>query len=427
MFNNPGLGGPHADVLGANPEDADSKINLVEELKRRAKGSIASKNYKEGDALYSKAIEVGPSEGLSILYANRSMCKLNMKESEAALEDAKQSITLDDKYAKAYFRKAAAHIALNQYKSAHSTLEEGLKLAPGDKSFTAQMERVVKELDRRAREGLPLDGKEKVTAVTPASDSSDGTTKKASSAPEETRKATDPPTLKQKKKEAGGKSKADKAEEEEDIGGHVRGYKMTSDGRKTTFFNNEIDEQTKALIGDIAPKPIAAPAETALQTGGGLGGTSAWNTAGTFESRDHSKWARAECEAVLAEVSFTLPQNLGIARVTKVTKVVGDAEIASARGKTKRIYDLTAELEWELRMSESSGSGNAEKKCFGRMTVSDISGDLEYECTVEVDKDSHRDSAAMVRQFIKTSGSGFQEAIYDALKTKLHGAFQERS
>ena len=38
----------------------------------------------------------------------------------------------------------------------------------------------------------------------------------------------------------------------------MRGYKVDSQGRKTTFFNNELDDKTKALIGDIAPKKVAA-------------------------------------------------------------------------------------------------------------------------------------------------------------------------
>ena len=36
----------------------------------------------------------------------------------------------------------------------------------------------------------------------------------------------------------------------------MRGYKVDSQGRKTTFFNNELDDKTKALIGDIAPKKV---------------------------------------------------------------------------------------------------------------------------------------------------------------------------
>ena len=76
----------------------------------------------------------------------------------------------------------------------------------------------------------------------------------------------------------------------------IRGYKLTTDGRKTTFFNNEMDEQTKALIGNIAPQKIECSDVTQGGTGtGGQGGGvsnggSAWNAAGTFESVDHCKF-----------------------------------------------------------------------------------------------------------------------------------------
>merc|ERR1711968_314436 len=44
-------------------------------------------------------------------------------------------------------------------------------------------------------------------------------------------------------------------EDGEDLRG-LRGYKKTSDGRTTSYFNNELDEHTKSLIGSIAPKRI---------------------------------------------------------------------------------------------------------------------------------------------------------------------------
>ena len=76
-------------------------------------------------------------------------------------------------------------------------------------------------------------------------------------------------------------------EEDEENENKIRGYKLTKDGRKTTFFNNEMDEQTKALIGSIAPQQIEG-SDVAL--GGGVSnGGSAWNVAGTFESVDHCK------------------------------------------------------------------------------------------------------------------------------------------
>lgn len=82
-------------------------------------------------------------------------------------------------------------------------------------------------------------------------------------------------------------------EEEEENENKIRGYKLTTDGRKTTFFNNEMDEQTKALIGDIAPQKIenhdGAMAQGVNASMSVSNGSSAWNAAGTFESVDHCK------------------------------------------------------------------------------------------------------------------------------------------
>ena len=64
--------GPHQDVLNANPEDDTSKSNLVDEIKRRAKGSVSSKNWPEGIQLYTKALEIFPTGAqAAILYGNR--------------------------------------------------------------------------------------------------------------------------------------------------------------------------------------------------------------------------------------------------------------------------------------------------------------------------------------------------------------------
>ena len=89
------------------------------------------------------------------------------------------------------------------------------------------------------------------------------------------------------------KSRKEEEEEEEENENKIRGYKLTTDGRKTTFFNNEMDEQTKALIGDIAPQKIenleGVMAQGVNASMSVSNGSSAWNAAGTFESVDHCK------------------------------------------------------------------------------------------------------------------------------------------
>lgn len=64
----------HNDVLQAEPSDEAGKLSLLEELKKRAKGSLTSKNYPEAIQLYTKGIELFPQD--AILHANRSMCHL---------------------------------------------------------------------------------------------------------------------------------------------------------------------------------------------------------------------------------------------------------------------------------------------------------------------------------------------------------------
>ena len=78
----------------------------------------------------------------------------------------------------------------------------------------------------------------------------------------------------------------------------MKGYKMTSDGRKTTYFNREITEEEKVLLGDSTPKPLSSTTSSVSDkiegnvkpvVGSSTG--SAWNTAGTWEERNVTAWA----------------------------------------------------------------------------------------------------------------------------------------
>lgn len=68
----------------------------------------------------------------------------------------------------------------------------------------------------------------------------------------------------------------------------MKGYKTNSKGQKTTYFNRELTENEKKLIGDITPKKIDGSAATAplacssprpVASSPSSGG-SAWNKAG---------------------------------------------------------------------------------------------------------------------------------------------------
>ena len=97
--------------------------------------------------------------------------------------------------------------------------------------------------------------------------------------------------------------------DEDDESGILRGYKKTKDGRTTSYFTREIDdEKTRSLLAAAqAPKRLSASSAAAgvAVAGGGVAAPSlsTWNANGTtWESRDYTKVAKE----VLARV-FSSP------------------------------------------------------------------------------------------------------------------------
>lgn len=273
-------------------------MRLVEELKNRARGSVSSKNYPEAIQLYSKAIEVKPND--AILLSNRSMCYLSMGKASEALSDAEQSIVADVGYAKGYFRKGSALVALKNFSLAKETFEEGLKLAPGDKSFVAQLQKLSTVSVNSPSAQVPV-----LPSPTPSPSIRPQVPKKSS------------PVVENETDEQEGSST-------------FRGYKKTSDGRTTTFFNNELDTETKALIGDIAPKKIDP---SVALTENSSAGESVWNKAGTWEERVHTPWAVTRLRELLEGISFAIvDKNCGEGSLyLKNVTITGDAQVRFLR------------------------------------------------------------------------------------------------
>ena len=200
-------------------------------------------------------------------------------------------------------------------------------------------------------------------------------------------------------------------EDEEDLR-DMRGYKTTSDGRKTTFFNNELDPAARALIGDITPKAIVvdsvsssgggvvAPSSAALgafemdsgmeegssgssssssststsisnsSSSNGGGGekvvASSWNKAGTWEERDVTALVSERLKVVCSEAARTTevhtPTPLTLcSRITSVKKAEGEAQVILARGKKRHVYDFHVVLEFEI-MVDSTPQGQGQRQ-----------------------------------------------------------------
>merc|ERR1711939_1229600 len=215
---------------------------LVDEIKDRARKAFARRDMPVCEALYSKALKVLPD---APLYSNRSAVRLALGRFDDAFEDATKATQTDSSYAKGYYRLGQAGEKCGKFSEAQKAYEKGKDLEPESKVWPSSLLKLEKA--KQAYEAKPK--------------------KKAETAPDLLAPRTAQPIPEK------GKENARKSGDTS-----MRGYKVDSQGRKTTFFNNELDDKTKALIGDIAPKKVAAPTQMKVDAG-----ASSWNQAGTFE------------------------------------------------------------------------------------------------------------------------------------------------
>lgn len=386
------FGNVHADVLGATPEDEAGITALKGELSARAKVAMSQKNYPVADALYSKSIDVGSPDAAT--YGNRSAARYGLGRYENALADATSAISIDEGYAKGYFRKGQACSKLKRHKDAADAFDEGARLEPKNKTF--------KKLAAGAHEAASAVAADATVSKKPSS-STKAPVRKQSNQTKET-------TARKPSSVSSVDSKV-KCEDDEEAGiEKIRGYKKTSDGRTTTFFNNELDETAKRLIGSIEPKKIDAPVVSNT-----VEGTSAWNTAGTWEERTVTPWAKGRLEELLLSVQYTVNETVGAVKVEKVSEMVGDASITSMRGKKKHPFDFAFVLEWSLDSPANCFSG----PCKGKLRYPDVTPDCDgdYDTLYEVDRNTPPQARAVLDQFVKNLGAGLQPEVGKAIAT----------
>jgi len=171
----------------------------------------------------------------------------------------------------------------------------------------------------------------------------------------------------------------------------LRGYKKTSDGRTTSYFNREQTEKEKELIGCIKPKKLeevsSAPSSTTASPTS-LNNTSvgsAWNASGTtWEEKDTSEWCRAcltEClkEATAVFTANNAEQSTYVAVVKEVESVSGDASVALAGGKKRYIYDFHTSVNYDIL------DDGDDRIASGKLSLPDINSGSTAEEELEVD------------------------------------------
>jgi activator of HSP90 ATPase len=361
----------------------------------------------EAEFLYDLAIKKSPSS--SLLFVNRSITRLKLGKFEEAKEDANQAISLDPSNLKAYFRLAQAHEKCGEFEEGLNELERGLALEPNNKAFLKEQ----RDMRERWETYKVRKAEEKERDIKMA---------------EERKTARKPPAPILSPPSSTSSSSTSSSSKSDDLS--MRGYRTTADGKKTTYFNNDLTEEERALIGDITPKRID-PTEASLDapTNNSSNAGSAWNSAGTWENKDVTSWAKDFMKRGLKRLSFPPLMGGGVTLAISKVKVrdEGHAEILMVRGKVKHIADLSAKVHFSL---SSTFSDNDEEesglKLTGTFILSEISADdtEEFESIV-CDQDTSHPFYALFQEHVRGEGGILQSGIHEFLRT-FSRAFREK-
>lgn len=411
---------PHRDVLEATPDTEDSKAKLVEELQSRGRAAVGAKSWMDAKLLYEKALTLVTEDRnrIAILNSNLSLVEKNMGFFEEARKSAAAAAEADPTYVKAWWRLGQALQSLHRSQEALEALTKAKFLEPTNKALIKEHAKVQEKVDEdtklmkeleeqqqqeQEQQPMQIDPESVKVASVSTSENSSTRTAKISASSSPTEKKTE---------------KVDDEDEEKIFtkSEPVRGYKIVN-GKKTSYFHNELSEEAKNLIGDIAPKkletvpaPVATPAAAA--------GASVWNQAGTWEEKDLTKWAKTTLQECIENTTYILPDSSpapgALVTVTKVKTLEGHASCAVARGKKRYIYEFMVKLDWKLH----SPSDDSDLECTGSLAVPDIDGTIDlgdgYEIhDFTIDTVSESSLRPLIERFVQRGG------FHDALNTSI--------
>lgn len=378
------------------------------------------------------------------LQTNLSLVCLKQGKAAMSRDVASKALEIDEKNIKALFRRAVAHRSLGYLDKANKDLRKALKLDPNNREVKRELVSIKKQMEaEKAKEKAAMSGfftkksasglyndkveeekckakekaeKEKVKGealkkrklqwedecvARMSRDEPAITYEEWDKQETEKQKKEDEKKEKEKKKlrqeeednrrrEREERRKNENEQENDDSSDdeaalqELRGYKKTSDGRTTSYFTREIPAEEKALIGDITPKMInandCAPKPINNQCPISRS-SSAWNTAGTWEEKDVTSWARDTFKNCLNESAAVYAEFAAI--VKKVDNISGDASVAVVSSKKRYIFDFSTKIDFEVtdEADEKVASGELKLIDINSASSDDDSYDIEFKWT----------------------------------------------
>ncbi|KAF1336744.1 Activator of 90 kda heat shock protein atpase 1, partial [Globisporangium splendens] len=148
---------------------------------------------------------------------------------------------------------------------------------------------------------------------------------------------------------------------------------------------------------DFTPVRIESTASVAAPTQG----NSVWNSAGTWEEKDKSVWARERLkELILDSFSFVDGSHKVSIKANSIVKCDGEAKIVFSRGKKRCGYDISLKFEWTSTRADGEEDPEGVDEVTGHVEVHDFddtSGeDYEIKVTTEMSRKHETDAKKSV-------------------------------
>lgn len=273
---------------------------------------------------------------------NAAMCQVKIEAWDAVITTCSETIEIDSKTVKAWYRRGLANQKLQDWDHAKSDLRTALEIEPKNKDVAKQLESCQKEQMATKKQKGGLNDYSRFDQLDDCSDEEPEPEPEPEKPPEAKPKAK-PAKKKSAPKPAPKKKPAPKVESSDDDD-DIMSTKKGSDKKDSKYWWDNRGGQNASSTGSITPQKITSPQQVSasnLQAG-----ASQWNSAGTWEEKNMSDWFENQLKSALSSISFD--QDDAEASITSVEGFSGDVNICKRRNKTSWIYDVNFKVKFEI-------------------------------------------------------------------------------
>eukprot|EP00817_Percolomonadidae_sp_ATCC50343_P001544 CAMPEP_0117420520 /NCGR_PEP_ID=MMETSP0758-20121206/1836_1 /TAXON_ID=63605 /ORGANISM="Percolomonas cosmopolitus, Strain AE-1 (ATCC 50343)" /LENGTH=497 /DNA_ID=CAMNT_0005202175 /DNA_START=842 /DNA_END=2331 /DNA_ORIENTATION=+ len=137
-------------------KDAKKFLKFVKEVEAtKQEGNTAFKggNLEEAKEKYNKAIQLDPLNRHlnAVLHANLASVAIKEKKYAEAIRECNKSIKFDEKYVKAYIKRAQCHIETKDYEKATHDLNSAQRIEPNNQNIAKQLRQTQNLLKKAER------------------------------------------------------------------------------------------------------------------------------------------------------------------------------------------------------------------------------------------------------------------------------------